>query len=227
MEIRNRKEIIKLTNQNYLIEIAQLPKEGHDEDRHFVNEIYPDKILFGIFDGLGGEPGGAKAASTCENYLYHIIEDKNIDWSEENIINNLTNIIYDMNKKCIEVFGMTTATIGIIYNDFLYYVHCGDCRFYMIDNFYKDDIKYIEITKDECHYNYTLCLGDEIFLLTQKGKVKLEDRILFAVSDGILGDFAPDILSEEDLCEWQDPFELIHYSTKKDDKTVIKIKRLY
>ena len=205
--------------------IAQL--ELHGEDRALVNL---DLSLFGVLDGLGGHPGGAEAADMAARTVEAYCQGK------EPALETLAHAIIAANtaltaaKADNQLVGYTTATVCWLAPGHLHWVSVGDSRIYRQPSGWR----LMLLSRDEGHRNILdNCLGDDYEFkgLHQRLTLKVAtgDRVVL-VTDGVTGDFKPDLLYAADLeaaitgRDAQTAAEqLIAIAKKEDDRTAIVI----
>ena len=195
------------------------------QDAYFKNS---EQQLFGVFDGVGGSEDGRGAAMSAERTVGQLSAIYNMSRPEHlaSALNKASeNIIKDGLK------GSTTGALARVVNyegvPSLVFAAAGDSRIYVVDVNGQARL----ITHDEGVgnriYNY---LGRGRDTVTQYGAIPLSkgDKIVIC-SDGITGDFAPDLMSDERLGS------IVHHSrnaedaaknltieaSKKDDRTAI------
>ena len=207
------------------IEVGVAERPLHGEDRTLVNL---DLSLFGVFDGLGGYPGGAEAAEMAARTVERYCQGK------EPAIETLAHSIIAANKAMIaakadkQLVGYTTATICWLAPGRLHWVSVGDSRLYH----QPAGRRLMPVSRDEGYRNIlNNCLGDEYEFKGIRQRVTSTvdpgDRIVL-VTDGVTGDFKPDLLRPTDLeaaihgRDAQTAAEqLIEVARKADDRTAI------
>ena len=211
------------TSQNY---------EQFSQDSYYINK---ESGVFAVFDGVGGSEFGMTASRVCR------------DTMPSRIINNTNDILQtlvDINKNVCNACGnikntpprgATTATIVKLSEDHrtLSCASIGDSRAYLIR-----DGKAELLTKDDGEGNkISKYIGDltfeEINRVSQENVITRSvmpgDRILLC-TDGITGDYAPDLMSNETIANVvskNTPEDaatfLTQIATKTDDRTAIVI----
>ena len=182
-------------------------KRTNNEDKFLIKELRDLTILV-VADGVGGNPGGEIASGILADTI------RDADFSGENIASELTlvlnaaqNRITDIaRKKDMEGMG-TTATIVILCQNQVDWIHVGDSRFYclrkgvlqqittdhtFIQDLIDDGTLTLETAKKHPLKNMLdQCLGCEE-IEPESGELHVEkgDRLLLT-SDG-LTDLVPD-----------------------------------
>ena len=205
------------------------------EDRSLV---VSEAALFGVFDGMGGHVDGALAAETAakvvrEAYLTQTL-DSNKSWEAK--ASRLRRALQAASlaiEKTVPDGGSTGVVVQIVRSNAgvepeldAIWSAAGDSRLYHI---HEDKIRQVSV--DEGVGNRLRnCLGLE-GVVRQAGHLALEagDQLVL-VSDGITGDYAPDLLSDDEVleaCQDSDAQtaaqNLVDISRKRDDKTAIVI----
>lgn len=183
--------------------------------------------LFGVFDGVGGENGGRDAALTASRTIKELSSNYNMNRPEDlaDALNRASENISYLDS------GKSTGILAKVVNHdgrpALIYATAGDSRLYVVDK--KGSARLL--TVDEGVGNrITNCLGYERDCVKQFGEVQLNegDKVVLC-SDGITGDYEPDLMTEEKLGG------IVHHSrnaaeaaknltieaSKKDDRTAI------
>jgi serine/threonine protein phosphatase PrpC len=196
----------------------------HGEDRALV---VPGIGLFGVFDGLGGEGGGAEAAeiacltvgASCQG--------------TEPSLRALVNAITDAQYAVVgpgSGNGYTTATVCWIKERLMHWISLGDSRIHLQSR----GGRLVMVSRDEGHGNIVdNYLGERWrwrgVQQRQSVAVAPGDRIVL-VTDGVTGDWEPDLLSEGDLEQAvagldarQAAQRLIEVARKSDDRTAIVV----
>ncbi len=210
------------TSQNY---------EQFSQDSYYINK---ESGVFAVFDGVGGSEFGMTASRVCRDTM----PSRNIN-NTNDILSTLAAINTNVCNACGNGIntpprGATTATIIKLSEDHrtLSCASLGDSRAYLIRNGQAE-----LLTKDDGEGNkISKFIGDPTFHI---GKVSQEniitrsvmpgDRILLC-TDGITGDYAPDLMSNETIAnvvskntpENAATF-LTQIATKTDDRTAIVI----
>ncbi len=203
---------------------GELRADGLCQDSYFGDT---NQQLFGVFDGVGGENGGRDAALTASNTIKELSSNYNMNRPEDlaSALNRASeNISYLDSGKSTGVLAKVVNRDG---RPALIYATAGDSRLYVVDK--KGSARLL--TVDEGVGNHiTNCLGYKRDCVKQFGEVQLNegDKVVLC-SDGITGDFEPDLMTEEKLGG------IVHHSrnaaeaaknltieaSKKDDRTAI------
>jgi serine/threonine protein phosphatase PrpC len=196
----------------------------HGEDRALV---VPGIGLFGVFDGLGGEGGGGEAAEIA----YLTVEAR--CQGTEPSLQALVKAITDAQHAVVgagPTHGYTTATVCWINENLMHWVSLGDSRIYVQAGGGRLAI----VSQDEGHGNIVdNYLGERWrwrgVQQRQSVAVAPGDRIVL-VTDGVTGDWEPDLLSEGDLEQAIAGLDaeaaaqrLIEVGRKSDDRTAIVV----
>ena len=227
-ERREREKLVKDAGQSTAnkSEFSRTPWQKN-EDEAYCN---PDSGVFGVFDGAGGERGGARASKLAAETLKRaVLIGKPRNTSE------LAKIMIDANNavRDDENAGITTGVVGSVVKKFgkkvLVFASVGDSRLYLI----RDGMAR-QITRDEGHGNMIdNALGFEEANVQQYGELSLEkgDKLLFC-SDGITGDTSDDFVTEYEIAsaikDAKNATEaadiLVHQTAKKhDDRTAVVV----
>lgn len=195
------------------------------------NEDYlyadPELNLFILCDGMGGHLAGETASKTAVLEISEYFKNLKIENSED-IEKAILEAIEMANSKILrlsseneEYKGMgTTLSIGLVFEDNLYYTNIGDSRIYEMDN---EGLRLL--TRDDTYVNYLLDMGEiseeeaknhpNKNVLTQalgtESKIKkknvfvspIKDKIFLMASDGLTNMVTDkkleEILKNEDL----------------------------
>lgn len=205
--------------------IAKL--ELHGQDRALASL---DLGLFGVFDGLGGHPGGAEAAEMASRTVEAYCQGK------EPALETLAHAILAANEALTtakadhQLVGYTTATVCWLAPGHLHWVSVGDSRIYRQASGWR----LMLISRDEGDRNVLdNCLGDDYEFkgVCQRvtATVASGDRIVL-VTDGVTGNLGPDRLYAADLeaaltgrGAQAAAEQLIAIAKKEDDRTAIVI----
>lgn len=201
-----------------------------NEDSAFYNS---QSGLFGVFDGMGGKPGGARASRLAAFAANKLTEQKmpqsTLDLRRLVIE---TNGLIQKDRDAGNVTGYTTAAIGKVIEDEdgkrLSYVSVGDSRIYIVRG-----EELIAVTRDEGYGRIvTNILGDEDSKVEQYGDKPLRegDRIVFC-TDGITGDKPEQSIPDREFVKIVNEAKsaedaaraLINRATKIDDRTAIVV----
>ena len=191
----------------------------------------PDKGFYGVFDGAGGYEGGHEASAAAARVAEGACDRYNLRSGADlgYVINSANSAV----REATHGQGYTTATLAQVVPDgqggqMLAYASVGDSRIYVMGS--GGDIR--QITQDEGEgsriTNALGVPGDD--RVRQYGEIPLApgDRVMMC-SDGITGDFEPDLVSDEEIrrimMRADDPSraaeELLLAARKKDDRTVL------
>lgn len=197
----------------------------HGDDRHVVDI---ELGLFGVFDGVGSIPDSDRAADLAARTIARVCRD-----NPEPSLDALVAACDAAQETIIRAhLGATTATVTWIGGDQLNYVSIGDSRLYI-----SRAGKLRQITQDQGEGNLLEnVLGegpphDYLSLTQQNGTLALEpgDKLIL-VTDGITGDFPPDLLSlrEIEAAVAEDEPQaaadnLIQAARKHDDRTAVVV----
>lgn len=113
----------------------------NNQDSYAACELENGAVLAVVCDGMGGAAEGALASSEavrvikeriCERY-YDGMSDLSVKSLLVSAVENANNIIYDLSLTDKKYEGMGTTVVAAIATDsFVYIVHAGDSRAYMI-----------------------------------------------------------------------------------------------
>lgn len=199
----------------------------HHQDRTLVDL---ELSLFGVFDGVGQYRRSGEAAQLAVDTILSICRSGSMPPLEALVsgCDRADTLIAEAG------LGATTATLAWIVGSDIFYVSVGDSRLYRQK---AEDPAPMRVTTDEGEGNIlsnALGLGSgrgRETVAPQRGKLSLEpkDKLLL-VTDGVTGDFAPDLLTEEDLglaVSTSDPQQaaerLVKIARKRDDRTALVI----
>jgi serine/threonine protein phosphatase PrpC len=210
---------------NLRVGLAQ--RDLHHQDRSLVDL---ELALFGVFDGVGQYRRSGEAAQLAAETIVEVCRrgglpalDALVEGCER------ADALIAQSR-----LGATTATLAWIVGGDILYVSVGDSRLYRQK---ADDPTPVQVTVDEGEGNI---LANALGLVSsrghkpvapQQGKLRLEpkDKLLL-VTDGITGDFAPDLLSEVELglaVRVRDPQHaaerLLEIARKRDDRTALVV----
>ena len=132
---------------------------ANNEDYLYANS---ELNLFILCDGMGGHLAGETASKTAVLEISEYFKDLKIESSEE-IEKAMIEAIEKANSKILKLSsenekysGMgTTLSLGLIYEDNLYYANIGDSRIYEMD---KEGLRLL--TRDDTYVNYLLDMGE-------------------------------------------------------------------
>lgn len=184
--------------------------------------------LFGVFDGVGQYRRSGDAAELAAETV--------ADYCRAGWRGPLESLVEGCERADALIerrqLGATTATVAWLVGADLFYVSVGDSRLY---HQRAGDPAPVQVTVDEGEGNVlfnALGLGStraEMPVAPQHGALKLGhgDKLLL-LTDGITGDFAPDLLSELELASaigGDDPQQaadsLVEIARKHDDRTAL------
>ena len=199
----------------------------HDQDRSLVD---PELSLFGVFDGVGQYRRSGEAAQLAVETITEVCRNGGVP--------PLAALVAGCERADALIaqggLGATTATLAWIVGSDIFYVSVGDSRLYRQG---AGDPAPVQVTVDEGQGNLLAnCLGlgssrGRVPVAPQQGKLRLEpkDKLLL-VTDGVTGDFAPDLLTEAELglaVSVTDPQHaaerLVDIARKRDDRTALVI----
>lgn len=199
----------------------------HHQDRSLIDL---ELSLFGVFDGVGQFRRSGEAAQLA---LETIVEVCRIG-----AVPPLEALVAGCVRADTQIaqggLGATTATLVWIVGSDILYVSVGDSRLYYQK---ADDPAPVQVTVDEGEGNIldnALGLGSSRGrdrVAPQHGKLRLEPPAkLLLVTDGVTGDFAPDLLTDVELglaVSGRDPQRaaerLVDIARKRDDRTALVI----
>ena len=204
---------------------------GEEGRKNEDSSYYNPKIgLFGVFDGVGGRSGGAKASEKCSEVLGRVASQGKIMMLEK-----LRKALILANQEVTEDTGAgcSTAVVGSIIErgeeKKLLWASVGDSRIYVVR-----DGQTRLLTRDEglgSNIDNALGIGSG-FRMKQSGEYSLRsgDRIVFC-SDGVTGDYEPDFIPDDEFASIVSGAAtaesaakaLIDRATKKDDRTAIVV----
>lgn len=205
------------------------------EDKFYIDS---NSQFYVLCDGAGGEVNGREAAEITVRHLQEWHEDKSKDLTERYALAKAVN---DIDKQvCKETSGSTTLIAAQVIQregmTKLNYVSVGDSRIYIVSKNGETRL----ITKDETVKDHPNVIKNWIGnkgpnalpTVQQQGEEELKpgDRVVMC-SDGITGDFEPDLMSNKELGNIvrgshgaQDAANnLVAAARKKDDRTAIVI----
>ena len=111
-------------------------KRRTNEDRYFTRRLADGSLLIAVADGMGGLPGGDKAASLAIGAMAEADSDGSVDQAM------LGRLIMAAHKSVIEyalrhpaLDGMgTTLTAAVVRQESVFWAHVGDSRLYLLHN---------------------------------------------------------------------------------------------
>lgn len=205
--------------------IAETPL--HHQDRSLVDL---DLGLFGVFDGVGQFGNSGEAAELAARMIGEGCRSTSLAPTEA-----LVTICESADRMIRQAgLGATTATVAWIVGEEVIYVSVGDSRLYIQE---AEGAALVQVTVDEGEGRILFdALGegddrDSSGTVSQKGSASLTPGSkLLLVTDGITGDYPPDLLSEQDLAralQGDDPQvaaeRVVAVARKRDDKTALVV----
>ena len=202
-----------------------------DRDRKNEDASYysPERGVFAVFDGAGGERGAARAAGLARQITGEVVEEK---------VPKTARDLKEMLEKANEAIhkdkeaGITTGAACCIVEKngekHLCFAAAGDSRIYVI----RGDRAH-QITKDEGFGRFIdNALGMDGARVRQFGEIRLfkEDKIVIC-SDGVTGDYEKDFIPEKEFVSIVQKAKnakeaaagLVKRATKVDDRTAIVV----
>ncbi len=195
----------------------------HGEDRSLASL---ELGLFGVFDGVGGVPGSARAAEFAAGSIAGFCRRAGPP-SLQVLAEACEFANGEISRRQL---GCTTATLAWVAGGALLWVSIGDSRLYL---WHRGALAQVSSDQGEGNVVYNV-LGmpwAEASLTVQRGALELEpgDRLAL-VTDGVTGDFAPDLLGLQELrpsLELEDPQlaaeALVRSGRKRDDRTALVV----
>ena len=164
----------------------------HGQDRVLVD---PELGLFAVFDGVGGVAGSELAADCAARELSQLCRRLPGDHLER-LAGALTSL---SSKIAARQLGATTATALWLVDRVGWWISVGDSRLYLLR-----DQELVQLSRDQGEGNLldsALGFPEPGGSLTrQRGRLELHSRDRMAlVTDGVTGDFPPDLLGPEEL----------------------------
>lgn len=200
--------------------------ERLNEDAAYVDA---ENGVFGVFDGAGGEAGGALASNLALRSMRQAVAERPPESTDD-----LARMMYTANSVICNnpQAGYSTGVIGRILGHGrqkkMIYASVGDSRIYLV----RHD-KATQLTRDEGQGNVIdNSFGDRGMRLKQLYEVALQkgDRVVLC-SDGITGDFAKDFIPDDEIGYLVGRAEnaevaannLVRRATKIDDRTAVVV----
>lgn len=199
----------------------------HHQDRSLVELRLG---LFGVFDGVGQFAQSGQAAQLAAETVGEVCR--------AGVLAPLAAMVAGCERADALIrqraLGATTATLAWLVGQELAFVSVGDSRLYH-QSF--EGAALVQVTVDEGRGNILFnALGEgapqgESTVAPQRGtrRVGRQDKLLL-VTDGVTGDFPPDLLTEAELAaaiEGADPQRaadrLVEVARKRDDRTALVI----
>jgi protein phosphatase len=138
-------------------------KKESNQDRVYASQLDERTWIFGVADGLGGQPGGEEAAdivlSTMENFTPR--KDDLAQQTVQLLLEAGEAIIREGDKNPDLYCMCSTADVIIIREYTAFWAHVGDCRIY---HYHKN--KFVQITSDQN-------LAGQLF---RDGEISAEER---------------------------------------------------
>ncbi len=193
----------------------------HGQDRVLVD---PELGLFAVFDGVGGVAGSERAAECAARELPQLCRRLPGD-PLERLARALTAL---SSKIAARQLGATTATALWLVGRVGWWISVGDSRLYLLR-----DQELVQLSRDQGEGNLLdSALGfpePDGSLTRQRGRLDLHsgDRMAL-VTDGVTGDFPPDILGPQELAAALSGSSaqlaaelLVGAGRKRDDRTAV------
>jgi serine/threonine protein phosphatase PrpC len=199
----------------------------HHQDRSLIDL---EMGLFGVFDGVGQFARSGEAAQLAAEVIAEVCRAGDLSALEAMVAGSARAESLIRQRS----LGCTTATVVRVLGSQLQYVSVGDSRLYRQP---ASGSPLEQITVDEGEGNILFnALGEGpdrqgLPVAPQHGTLQLSsgDKLLL-VTDGITGDFVPDLLSEQELAaavESEDPQHaaerLVEIARKRDDRTALVV----
>ncbi len=193
----------------------------HGQDRFLVD---PELGLFAVFDGVGGVEGSERAAEFAARELPHLCRRLPGEPLER-----LARAVEAVGSRIAALgLGATTVTAVWVVGEAGWWLSVGDSRLYLLRG-----RELVQVSRDQGEGNLldsALGFPEPDGLLTrQRGRLDLQagDRMAL-VTDGVTGDFSPDVLSAEELAGALSPSSaqmaaeaLVEVGRKWDDRTAV------
>lgn len=216
------------------VEAGNAERSLHGEDKMLFR---PDLGLFGVFDGAGGERGGAQAS-----VLAMTATEQYVDWAlDERAVHDRTRaeeVLKAALKDADEQIdadpnsGITTGVLALAYLDnhrqrLLSWASVGDSRIYIYN---RNQGTLTQLSEDEGHgHIITNALGADA-KVEQAGTYRMQpgDEVMMC-TDGVTGDYEHNILREEEIIEAMQrasmprdaAANLVTKAKKEDDRSAI------
>jgi serine/threonine protein phosphatase PrpC len=199
----------------------------HYQDRSLVDL---ELGVFGVFDGVGEFASSGEAAQLAAEVVAEACRASDSPTSEA-MVAGCARAETLIRQRAV---GATTATLAWVVGRLLLYVSVGDSRLYHQP---AGAPSLVQVTADEGEGNILYnVLGEGpdrrgAPVAPQRGTIPISsgDKVLL-VTDGITGDFAPDLLTAKELTtaiEGDDPQRsadrLVEIARKRDDRTALLI----
>ncbi|MBO4604150.1 MAG: serine/threonine-protein phosphatase [Clostridiales bacterium] len=222
-----------------------------------VMKIKSEGLLFAVFDGMGGMKDGKLASETAASNIRTFFQNMDRD---SDIASQLCDAVYEASDAVCELIGGdggSTAVVGIIYNESLYYSSVGDSFLYLKRG---NSLYRLNAEHNVLHEEYLDCVRsgdldpeycrrvDEAAALTQfLGKIGMDDvdyfirpmklldgDILLSCSDGVGGVLSENEImtalsfkSERAMCQHIEQCILAHDLQYQDNYTALIVKCAY
>lgn len=188
-------------------------KRQGNEDRYFVRKQADGSLLMAVADGVGGMPGGAKAAELAIEAVAAISHRESVTAARllQLVMNANDSILrYSAAHPRLEGMG-TTLTTAVVRKNIIFWIHVGDSRLYILHNgslrqvtkdhrFLASMIQDGDITAEEA-VNHPLrnmldqCVGCSAVEPDQGSSVLEPGDFLLLCTDGLYGEVADDSLA--------------------------------
>jgi protein phosphatase len=193
----------------------------HGQDRCLAD---PELGLFAVFDGVGGVAGSERAAEHAAHGLPRLC--RSLPGRPlERLAEALSALSSEIAARRL---GATTATAIWLVGEVGWWISVGDSRLYLLR-----DRELVQLSRDQGEGNLLdSALGfpePDASLTRQRGRLELRDGDRLAlVTDGVTGDFPPDILGREELAAALSSSSaqlaaeaLVREARKLDDRTAV------
>jgi protein phosphatase len=111
-------------------------KRRKNEDRYLISSLGEDAVLLAVADGMGGNPGGDKAAQLVVDTLAAFRLSAAAAPAQEALAQTLlsaNSALLALAEKTPDMAGMgTTATAALLYESRVHWAHVGDSRLYRL-----------------------------------------------------------------------------------------------
>jgi protein phosphatase len=195
----------------------------HGQDRCLAD---PEFGLFAVFDGVGGVAGSERASEHAARGLPGLCRSL-LGRPPERLAEALSALSSEIAARRL---GATTATALWLVGEVGWWISVGDSRLYLLR-----DRDLVQLSRDQGEGNLLdSALGfpePDASLTRQRGRLELRhgDRLAL-VTDGVTGDFPPDILGREELAAaLSSPSAqlaaeaLVRAARKLDDRTAVVV----
>lgn len=216
LTLPNERRVIGL-NISALTDIGRVRKINEDSYKYFISDKYSYAI---VADGMGGHLAGEVASKMAVDIIGEYIDNNLSDeldrFQVKEVIRKAflkaNSDIYNYSCDNEFVMGMgTTATLCMIYENYIIYAHVGDSRAYKASNtitqitrdhsYVQELVKLGQITPEEAKHhprrNYiTRAMGVEDTVKVDTGTQKYNSERILICSDGLYGEIDDDELFE-------------------------------